>query len=135
VKEWQQIAGWINWALNVYPLLQTALNNIYAKIRGKGQDARIWANKAIKEDLEWARKKVSVSDGVLLLKSLSWEVDEGTCVMETNACPEGMAFWCQVMKKGFALSTPPGTPANQIIFYEALAVLSALCNAHLTWPS
>ena len=33
------------------------------------------------------------------------------------------------------MSTPPGTPPNQIIFYEALAVLSALHNAHLTLPS
>jgi len=57
------------------------------------------------------------------------------CVMETDACPKGMAFWCPAIKKGFALSTPPGTPPNQIIFYEALAVLSALHNAHLTLPS
>ena len=39
VKEWQQIAGWINWALNVYPLLRPALNNIYMKIHGKEQEA------------------------------------------------------------------------------------------------
>jgi len=35
VKEWQQLAGWINWAFNIFPLLQPALNNVYAKLKGK----------------------------------------------------------------------------------------------------
>jgi hypothetical protein len=52
VKEWQQLAGWINWVLNVYPLLRLALNNVYDKIKGKEQEARVWANDAIREDLE-----------------------------------------------------------------------------------
>ena len=55
VKEWQRLAGWLNWALNIYPLLRLVLNNVYGKIRGKSQDARVWANNAIWEDLEWAR--------------------------------------------------------------------------------
>ena len=57
VKEWQQVAGWINWALNVYPLLCPALSNVYVKLKGKDQDAKVWANVAICEDLDWARKK------------------------------------------------------------------------------
>jgi hypothetical protein len=32
-KEWQQFAGWINWVLNVHPLLRPALNNVYANQR------------------------------------------------------------------------------------------------------
>ena len=52
VKEWQRVAGWINWALNVYPLLRPALNNIYAKLRGKDQDVKVWANVAMREDLD-----------------------------------------------------------------------------------
>jgi len=126
VKEWKQIAGWINWALNVYPLLRPALNNVYAKIRGKNQDVRVWANKAIKEDLEWVRRKVKESDGVLLLRSVLWEIDEATCMMETNACPGGIAFWYPWTKKGFVASNPPEMPSTLIIFYEALAVLLAL---------
>ena len=52
VKEWQRVAGWINWALNVYPLLHPALNNIYAKLRGKDQDVKVWANVAMRKDLD-----------------------------------------------------------------------------------
>ena len=95
----------------------------------------MWANKAIKEDLEWAREKVSESDGVLLLRSVSWEIKEATCVMETDTCPEGIAFWYPATKRGFVAMNPPGTPSTLIIFYEALAVLSALQNAHCTFPS
>jgi hypothetical protein len=32
LKHWERLAGWFNWALNVYPLLCPALNNVYAKM-------------------------------------------------------------------------------------------------------
>lgn len=134
VREWQRIAGWINWALNVYPLLRPALNNVYAKIKGKDQDVKVWANSAIREDFGWARQKVKESDGVLLLKSLAWETRDSTCVMETDACPDGYAYWYPSTKQGFTTETPKGTPPTKIIFFEALAVLSALRNAHHRFP-
>jgi hypothetical protein len=106
VKEWQGVAGWLNWALNVYPLLRPALNSIYAKLKGKEQNMKIWTNNAIREDLEWAKEKVKESDGILLLKSLSWEVHESRCVLETDACPDGYAYWYPATKQGFTASTP-----------------------------
>src|SRR5882724_3552592 len=33
--EWQRLLGWINWGLNVFPLLHPALKSSYMKIRGK----------------------------------------------------------------------------------------------------
>jgi hypothetical protein len=135
VKEWQQLAGWINWAFNVFPLLRPSLNNIYAKIKGKGQEARVWANTAMREDLEWAKMKLDNSDGLRLLKSLTWEINEATCIAKTDACPEGFAFWYPESNQGFATTTPTETPANRIIFYEALAVLSALDDARYRFPA
>ena len=35
LKYWERLAGWFNWALNVFPLLHPALNNFYTKISGK----------------------------------------------------------------------------------------------------
>lgn len=81
------------------------------------------------------REKVKKSDGVLLLKSLSLEIGEAACVIETDACPDGMAFWYPAFRKGFAAAMPQGTPATQIIFYKALAVLSALMDTHSIFPS
>ena len=134
VKEWQQLAGWVNWALNVYPLLRPALNNVYSKIKGKEQDSRVWANNAIREDLEWARNKVEKSEGVRLLKSLAWDVSEATCTAMTDACPRGFAFWYPELNLGFTTSTPSETTSNQITFYETLAVFSVLDNARLLYP-
>jgi hypothetical protein len=135
VKEWQQIAGWMNWVFNVFPLLRPSLNGVYDKLRGKSQDARVWANTTIREDLLWAKAKLDESSGVRLFKSTMWEVDEATCVAETDACPLGFAFWYPDLSQGFATSTPRDTPSSQIIFYEALAVLSVLDDARHRFPS
>jgi hypothetical protein len=35
LREFQQLAGWVNWSFNVFPLLKPALSNVYAKISGK----------------------------------------------------------------------------------------------------
>jgi hypothetical protein len=134
IKQWQQLAGWVNWALNVYPLLRPALNNVYAKIGGKDQEARVWANNAIREDLMWAKLKVDSSDGVRLLKSVAWEVIEAMCVAKTDACPRGFAFWYPGKDLGFISSTPRETPETQIAFYEALVVLSALKDSSRRFP-
>ena len=134
VKEWQQLAGWVNWALNVFPLLRPSLNNVYHKLRGKGQEARIWANNAIREDLKWARDKVDESDGVRLLKSLTWDVSLATCTAKTDACPRGFAFWYPELDLGFTAATPHQTPDTQITFYETLAVLSVLDDARRRFP-
>jgi hypothetical protein len=135
VKEWQQLAGWINWAFNVYPLLRPALNNVYAKIKGKEQDARVWSNKAIRDDLCWVKGRVDVSNGVRLLKSCAWEINEATCIAKTDACPKGLAFWYSSLDVGFMTPTPCETPATQISFYEALAVLSVLEDARTRFPT
>lgn len=134
VREWQQLAGWLNWVFNVFPLLRPSLNNLYDKIKGKEQGARVWANTAMREDLMWAKDKMDLLSGVRLLKSMVWEVNDATCVAETDACPQGFAFWYPNLHLGFTTSTPLDTPPSQIIFYEALAVLSVLDDARWRFP-
>ena len=134
VREWQQLAGWVNWVFNVYPLLRPSLNNIYSKMRGMGQETRVWANMAIREDLKWVKNKLDGTDGIRLLKSLSWKINEATCVAKTDACLEGFAYWYPNLNQGFTTLTPKGTPPSRIIFYEALAVLSALYDASHCFP-
>ena len=134
VKEWQRLAGWVNWVLNVYPYLRPALNNIYAKLKGKGQEMRIWANNAIREDLMWAKGIVQRSDGIRLLSAASWDINEATCVAMTDTCPRGLGFWYPNLNLCFASSTPTGTLSTEITFFEALAVLSALYDAVHRFP-
>ena len=48
LRKFQQLAGWINWSFNVFPLLKPALSNIYATIGGKSQThAKIFVSKAV----------------------------------------------------------------------------------------
>jgi hypothetical protein len=69
LKYWECLAGWFNWALNMYPLLCPALNNVYAKMIGKGyKDQRIHINNTVREDLTWAINHIELSDGVHLFK-------------------------------------------------------------------
>ena len=141
VREWQQLAGWINWAFNVFPLLRPSLNNVYAKLKGKGQGARVWTNTAMREDLEWAKSKLDESDGVCLFKSLAWDVHKATCVAMTDACPEGYAFWFPDLNKGFVAPTPKGTPSTQIFFmklwwfYLLCTTLNSIFQLAANWSS
>ncbi|KAJ3488344.1 hypothetical protein NLJ89_g11627 [Agrocybe chaxingu] len=135
LKQWQQMAGWFNWGLNVYPLLRPALNNLYPKIQGKqAPNEKIWVNKAIKEDFEWAKKKMECSTGVLLLRSLSWDINNALHTILCDACPEGMGFWYPNLLLAFYARTPSATLTSLISFYEALCVLSALREAHYRSP-
>ena len=84
--------------------------------------------------MEWARTRVDQSDGVWLLSSLSWEMAEATCVAKTDACPRGIAFWYPQTGEGFTAPTPHETLSLQIVFYEALTILSALDHAHQQHP-
>jgi hypothetical protein len=73
LKHWERMAGWFNWALNVYPLLRPALNNVYSKIGGKqNREQRIYINNAIRNDFLWAIHHIENSSGVHILKSISW---------------------------------------------------------------
>ena len=43
---------------------------------------------------------------MLLLKSLSWETSACTCTLETDACPEGYAYWYPSTNKVFQHKHP-----------------------------
>ncbi|KAJ3764957.1 hypothetical protein FB446DRAFT_614080, partial [Lentinula raphanica] len=73
LHEYQQLAGWINWSLNVFPLLRPAMSNLYDKMKGKSnQSAQIFVNKALRDDLTWFANHVETSSGVYLFASVDW---------------------------------------------------------------
>ena len=97
-------------------------------------NAKVWANLAIKEDFKWAHSKIEDSTGILLLKSMAWEINDASLIINTDACPTGMGFWYPVAKRGFTSPTPPNTPSSLNNFYEALTVLCVLHHAHQILP-
>ena len=127
LKHWERLAGWFNWALNVFPLLRPALNNFYAKMNGKQKrEQRVYINNAVRDDLVWAINHIKNSNGVHLFKSITWTPDSADVVIFCDACPDGMGFWYPFSKEGYYAPTPVNSPSNAIFYYESLCVLSAL---------
>jgi hypothetical protein len=135
LRKWQTMAGWVNWALNVYPLLRPALNNFYPKIAGKvAPRERVWVNNAIRDDFLWAAAHLERSSGVRLLKSTSWDPSLADVTVYCDACLEGLGFWFPDHRVGYYSPVPLGVPVDLIFFFEALSVASAIQRAHLSSP-
>ncbi|KAF8225951.1 hypothetical protein L208DRAFT_1035606, partial [Tricholoma matsutake] len=65
LKDFQCLAGWVNWSLNVYPLLHPGLSNVYEKMQhGSSPHQKLSINKAICDELLWLTHHVELSDGV-----------------------------------------------------------------------
>jgi hypothetical protein len=135
LKKWQTLAGWVNWALNVYPLLRPALNNFYPKIAGKlAPRERVWVNNAIRDDFNWAANLIERSTGVRLLKSCAWDPSLADVTVYCDACLEGMGFWFPDHRVGYYSPVPLDAPSDSIFFFEALCVVSAVQRAHMASP-
>ena len=89
LREFQQLAGWINWSLNVYPLLKPALSNVYDKISGKSQPhALIFVSKAVTDDLSWFISHVESSYGIRVFETNGVQMKWMLLLMEMLAASE-----------------------------------------------
>jgi hypothetical protein len=125
LREFQQLAGWINWSFNVFPLLKPALSNVYAKISGKSEShAKIFVSKAVVRDLEWFLAHVKQSDGVYVFGDEEWEPHQADVTAYSDACMSGLGFFFQHSREGFQCPVPGNPPKDTIFYFEALAVVS-----------
>lgn len=132
LKDFESLAGHINWSLPVWPLMKPCLSAIYAKIAGKSQSlATIRVNNAVRAELRWFLRHVESSNGIFLLNSIAWDPTisspENT-VCYTDACLTGLAFWFPERKLGFQCKIPHDTHRMPIFYYEAAAVTLAILN-------
>ncbi|KJA20810.1 hypothetical protein HYPSUDRAFT_203410 [Hypholoma sublateritium FD-334 SS-4] len=133
LKQWQHFAGWVNWDVNIDPFLRLALNNFYPKMSGKHKpEQKIYTNCAVRSDLRWAMQRVKESNGVRVLSSIAWNLEDADYVVYGDACLTGIGFWIPRPNLGFFASIPDDDEiTDEIIhFYEALCVLSALHHIH-----
>jgi hypothetical protein len=127
LREFQQLAGWINWSFNVFPLLKPALSNIYAKIGGKIEThAKLFVSKAVVRDLDWFLSHVRTSDGVYLFENVDWDIHQADVTAYSDACLSGLGFYLEHSREGFQCSVPQNPPKNTIFYFEALAVVSVV---------
>ena len=127
LKHWQQMGGWINWALNVFPLLRPCLNNFYHKISGiHNPTRRIWVNNSVRDDLSWAARHIESASGIRMLRASDWDPVSADFTAYCDACPEGLGYWFPSPSLGFCAPTPDNPPTSAIFYLEALCVLCAL---------
>jgi len=126
LHKFQSLTGWINWALNAYPLLRPGLSVMYAKMSGKDKPHQpIWVSHSLVRELIWITDHIQQSNGVHIMESLEWNIRDANEVLFTDACPSGLAFWSPCLLLGFQYSVSHISNHN-IFFFEALAMLSAL---------
>lgn len=71
LREFQQLAGWVNWTLNVYPLLKPQLSSMYAEMYSKLDSfAHLWVSQSVTHDLHWLADHLERSSGVYFFKSV-----------------------------------------------------------------
>ncbi|KAJ7029249.1 hypothetical protein C8F04DRAFT_963185 [Mycena alexandri] len=119
-----QIAGWLNWSFNVYPLLKPALSHLYEKVSGKfNLSALVYINHGVARDLDWFRSHVHNSDGVHILESLDWDVRDADVEAFCDASLRGLGLYLPAVSFGYQSALPDITPPPGAIFYfEALCV-------------
>jgi hypothetical protein len=126
LREFQQLGGWINWALNAFPLLRPGLSLLYSKMAGKQVALQpIWVSVSLCRELSWLADHLQSSDGIRMLESDEWGSDDADITLYTDASLVGMSFWSPFFSEGFQ-SPLTNVDHYGIFFYEALAVLSAL---------
>lgn len=126
LRAWQQMLGWCNWALNVFPECRPALASSYSKIAGKAfPHAPIFLNKQVITDLTWFAERLSASNGLSLVRGNDWDPSLADIVVICDACPSGMGFWSSSHRRAFYYRIPPEVNRSSN-FCEAACLLSGL---------
>ncbi|KAF5388279.1 hypothetical protein D9615_000283 [Tricholomella constricta] len=125
---WQNLAGHLNWLLNVLPWGWPALTELYRKMSGKSLSSRgIPLNAAIVADLSWLKGVIPAAIGVHFIDEGLWWVDEADMVVWTDASTsKGLGF--VYSNRGFCYGLEPCPPSVQIdiFFLELVAILLAI---------
>jgi hypothetical protein len=127
------LAGWLNWALNVYPLLRPGLLTLYAKTSGKLlSKALIWVNQDVVREPSWVIKHLHDAEGVFFFKLVSWsfaQISDDVLRIYTDASGVGLAYWIPSLNISFQSALPGSAPTGTIFYFEALAVTGALLDS------
>ena len=118
LKDFQRLAGWFNWALNVYPLLKPALANVYAKMAHSKPDkplTKLYVNNSIRSDLLWAVDHLSRLPGTRVLQSLDWNPDAADVIAYCDASLSGAvrAWFLVPWFLRWVLVAYPGRPSKR----------------------
>jgi len=70
LRDFQRLAGWVNWSLNVFPLLHLGLSSVYEKMQcGTFPFQKLSISNSISSKLHWLAAHINVSNGVQIIES------------------------------------------------------------------
>ena len=117
MRDFQHIAGHLNWALNVYPHLRPGLCALYAKTAGKlFQKALLWVNRDVGRELTWVADHLLCSDGIYFPLSVSWSYDDlspSVLHVYCNASPFAMGFWYPLLLRDSKCQLTRSSPSKE----------------------
>jgi len=126
LREFKHIAGSLNWALNICLLIHPELSALYAKTKGKtNSKGLIWLNRNVITELLWVAFHLEHSNGIYLLKTVSWNLDplpNDILQVFCDASGSGMGYWFPELLLGFQSNLLLKSPVDNIFFHEALCV-------------
>ncbi|KAJ6630729.1 hypothetical protein B0H10DRAFT_2160138 [Mycena sp. CBHHK59/15] len=97
LRKFEQLAGWINWMLNMNPLLKPGLRHVYDKMKGKtDSDAPIFVNKGVISYL------------------LNWEPKDANITVYCDTSLFGLGFYFPLLGVGFQSKPLTNTPQDKI---------------------
>ena len=128
LRSWQQLAGHLNWSLNVFPYARPALTEVYRKTSGKVvPHSGIPFNAEVIENLNWFSRVLGTGSGVRFIDDGFWSEDEADIVVYTDASGKsGLSF--VFSNRGFVhqLNDFVHNHSADIFFLELVAILSAV---------
>ena len=130
LRDFQRVAGYLNWGLNVYPYLRPGLCALYAKTAGK----LLWVNRDVERELTWVVDHLLRSDGIYFLRSVTWSDDDHSSTVlhvYCNASPFAMGFWYPSLALGFQAPAHHifAQQKGSILYLESLCVCAAILDA------
>ena len=140
LREFQALAGYVNWALNVYLLGRPGLSTPYSKIARKTRaNARIYLNSSIIRELRWLSSYIMSAPPLRIFSPVSWDPVEARAAglhqlqVFTDASPFGLAYYFPTLRLAYYALLPPNPPSDTIFWFEALAICSAIHHAADVW--
>jgi hypothetical protein len=131
LRDWQRLAGHLNWVLNVLPWGRPALAELYHKISGKTHSSRgVFINAEVKSNLTWLASTIPKSIGVRFVDSGRWTDSEADLIVWTDASlRSGLSFVYSNIGFIYQLRECPADVKIDIFFLELVAIMSAIHHA------
>lgn len=128
LQHFQEMAGTMNWVLNVFPLLKPGLRALHEQIatRKKAND-NLEVTPTVRFELSWFAGHAKELGGVHIMESIAWKPSDAEHIFFCDAVQSGLGCYFPEASIGFQTSSPSWAPKkHNVSFLKALCVCWAI---------